>query len=323
MIKDFQTYINEGLFDRSQSEFIIKKTDKGVEQTYIPKTKSELRDTIKRLIDEQGGTDHPNLNNIDVSELHEPDCFDCLFGPARGGFNVCPDISSWKMNEECSTIGMFHGNDVIKEFVVPEGITRLGEQFFRECASLESVVIHDGISCIGNYAFQECGKLTSVVIPDTVTVIENGAFFDCLGLTSIELPDSITQMGEYVFWDCNHLEHINIPKGVRIIEREMFNFCSKLESIEIPDNIREISDRAFSCSGLKSIVIPNGVTYIGSYAFYECFSLERVEIPDSVREIGDDAFESCRKLKSIKIPYKCKIDGRIAPLPTIVTRRHP
>ena len=322
MIKDFQTYINEGLFDRSQSEFIIKKTDKGVEQTYIPKTKSELYDTIRRLIDEQGGTDHPNLNNIDISELHEPDCFDCLFGPARGGFNVCPDISNWKMNEECSTIGMFYGNDVIKEFVVPEGITRLDEQFFRECPSLESVVIHDGISCIGNHAFQECSNLTSVVIPDTVTVIENGAFFKCEGLPSIKLPNSITQIGEYTFWGCNNMSQINIPNGLQVINRNMFSFCTGLEYIEIPDNIKEISDHAFSCCGLKSIIIPNGVTYIGFYAFYECFSLERVEIPDSVRKIGDDAFESCRKLKSIKIPYNCKIDGRIAPLST-VTRRHP
>jgi len=323
MIKDFQTYINEGLFDRSQSEFIIKKTDKGIEQIYIPKTKAALYDNIKRLIDEQGGTDHPNLNNIDISELHEPDCFDCLFGPARSGFNVCPDISSWKMNEECSTVGMFYGNDVIKEFVVPEGITRLDEQFFRECPSLESVIIHDGISCIGNHAFQECKNLTSVVIHDTVTVIENGAFFQCEGLSSIKLPNSITQIGEYTFWGCNHLEHINIPKGIRTITRSMFVFCSKLESIEIPDNIKGIDDHAFSCCGLKSIVIPNSVTYIEPYAFYECFSLEHVDIPDSVGKIGDDAFSSCRKLKSIKIPYKCKIDGRIAPLPTVVTRRHP
>ena len=42
MIKDFQTYINEGLFDRNQSEFVIKKTDKGIEQIYIPKIKEEL-----------------------------------------------------------------------------------------------------------------------------------------------------------------------------------------------------------------------------------------------------------------------------------------
>ena len=320
MIKDFQTYINEGLFDRSQSEFIIKKTDKGVEQIYIPRTKSELYEYIKRLIDEQGGTDHPNLNNIDISHLHEPGCFDYLFSAINGGFNVCPDISSWKMNKECRANGMFAGNNVIKEFVIPDGITQLGEQFFK-CASLESVVIHDGISRIGNHAFQECSNLTSVVIPDTVTVIENGAFFDCLGLTSIELPDSITQMGEYVFWDCNHLEHINIPKGIRTITRSMFTFCSKLESIEIPDNIKGIDDHAFSCCGLKSIVIPNSVTYIEPYAFYECFSLERVEIPDSMKKIGDDAFESCRNLKSLEIPDKCRIDGRIAPLPTKITRR--
>ena len=38
MIKDFTTYINEGLFDRNQSEFTIRKTDRGIEQVYFPKT---------------------------------------------------------------------------------------------------------------------------------------------------------------------------------------------------------------------------------------------------------------------------------------------
>lgn len=321
MIKDFQTYINEGLFDRNQSEFVVKRTDKGIERIYIPKTKDELYDTIRTLIDEQGGTDHPNLNNIDISYLHEPDCFDYLFSPVKGGFNVCPDISSWNMNKECSAIGMFAGNNVIKEFVVPEGITQLGEQFFRN-TTLESVVIPEGVSCIRNHLFMECSNLTSIVIPDSVTIIENGAFFECSSLTSIALPNSITDINDYAFWSCSKLKHINIPKGMKSIKREMFGFCTGLESIEIPDNIKEISDQAFSCSGLKSIVIPNGVTHIGLYAFDECFSLEHVEIPDSVRQIDDDAFGSCRKLKQLELPDKCRISGRITPLETKLTRRH-
>jgi hypothetical protein len=71
MIKDFQTYINEGLFDRNQSEFNIRKTDKGIEQIYIPKTKDELYMYIKLDIEQakkDGTYPDVNLNNIDVSE---------------------------------------------------------------------------------------------------------------------------------------------------------------------------------------------------------------------------------------------------------------
>ena len=72
MIKDFTTYINEGLFDRNQSEFTIRKTDRGVEQVYVPKTKEELYEYIYIAVEQakKDGT-YPNvdLNNINVSEL--------------------------------------------------------------------------------------------------------------------------------------------------------------------------------------------------------------------------------------------------------------
>ena len=54
MIKDFNTYINEGLFDRNQSEFNIRKTDRGVEQVYIPKTKEDLYKYIDIDIENYG-----------------------------------------------------------------------------------------------------------------------------------------------------------------------------------------------------------------------------------------------------------------------------
>ena len=72
MIKDFQTYINEGLFDRNQSEFNIRKTDKGIEQIYTPKTKDGLYEYIDIAIEKakkDGTYPNVNLNNIDVSEL--------------------------------------------------------------------------------------------------------------------------------------------------------------------------------------------------------------------------------------------------------------
>ena len=95
MIKDFKTYINEGLFDRNQSEFVIIKTDKGIEQIYIPKTKEELYSYIDLDIEQakkEGTYPNVNLNNIDVSELGDDD-LNGLFSDKI--YMINPDISNW------------------------------------------------------------------------------------------------------------------------------------------------------------------------------------------------------------------------------------
>jgi hypothetical protein len=52
----------------------------------------------------------------------------------------------------------------IKEFVIPKGVTTIGEGAFRGCSSLTSVTIPSSVTTIGNYAFSGCSSLTSVTI---------------------------------------------------------------------------------------------------------------------------------------------------------------
>ena len=206
MIKDFQTYINEGLFYRNQSEFAIRKTDKGIEQVYIPKSKSELYSYIELDIEKakKDGT-YPdiNLNNIDVSELGDY-ALNGLFGDIYKKIN--PDISNW--NIKYIPNNFFYGNEQIKEFTIPNGVTSIGE-----------------------YAFCGCHDLESVTIPNSVTDIEDGTFMDCTGLTSIEIPNSVTSIGYDAFQGCTNLTSVTIsklcyidaksfPKNCKIIRRD-------------------------------------------------------------------------------------------------------
>ena len=46
-----------------------------------------------------------------------------------------------------------------------------------------SFVIPNGVTSIGNYAFRDCTSLTSVKIPNSVTSIGEFAFYDCTSLT--------------------------------------------------------------------------------------------------------------------------------------------
>lgn len=62
------------------------------------------------------------------------------------------------------------------EYVIPEGVTEIGEHAFFACRSLTSVVIPDSVVEIGNCALEECENLTSI---DSAIELEDRVFEDC------------------------------------------------------------------------------------------------------------------------------------------------
>ncbi len=158
-------------------------------------------------------------------------------------------------------------------------------------ANIKNVVISDGVTSIGNRAFAFCIALTSITIPASVTSIGNSAFRNCSSLSSITIPASVTSIGAYAFDSCTSLDNITIPNSVTSIDEGAFYGCSGLSSITIPFSVTSIGNQAFvGCRNLTSITIPTRVTSIGNRAFYNCDSLTSITIPNSVTSIGSDAF---------------------------------
>ena len=220
---------------------------------------------------------------------------------------------------------------------IPEGVTSIGDEAFRDCLSLTSVTIPSSVTIIGDEAFYNCSSLTSVTIPEGVTSIGDSAFCWCSGLTSVTIPSSVITIGNYAFEGCFSLTSVTIPSSVTSIGDYAFEGCSSLTSVTIPESVTSIGDRAFCwCPGLTSVTIPSSVTSIGDRAFEGCSSLTSfvvdsanqhysaindllcskdgktlvacpggltsVTIPSSVITIGNYAFESCFSLTSVTIP---------------------
>ena len=142
---------------------------------------------------------------------------------------------------------------------------------------IKDLIIPNSVTSIGEYAFYGCSGLTSVTIPNSVTSIGTGAFSGCSGLTSVTIPSSLTTLGQSVFSDCSGLTSVNIPNSVTSIGNGVFSRCSGLTSVTIPNSVTSIGNTAFSsCSGLTEVKIGSGVRDIGSGAFAYCAELSEV-----------------------------------------------
>ena len=62
---------------------------------------------------------------------------------------------------------------------------------------IKNLVIPNAVTSIGDMAFNGCTGLTSVTIPNSVTTIGGSTFSGCNGLTSVTIPNSVTSIGEY------------------------------------------------------------------------------------------------------------------------------
>ena len=215
-------------------------------------------------------------------------------------------------------------NGPLREVEIPNTITNIGANAFRECQSLTSIQIPEGVTSIGEEAFWHCDELTSIQIPDSVTSIGKGAFSNCAKLKSANIPHGITAVSEMLFtWTA--LDNVEIPDNITAIGGEAFR-CCKFTDIQIPDSVTTMGHGVFAeCKNLKNIVIPDTVmsmdygTFDGcdnlvkaelshniqcitARTFFDCISLTTVIIPDKVESIEESAFMYCSALDNITIP---------------------
>ena len=106
-----------------------------------------------------------------------------------------------------------------KTYEIPDSVTRIGQNAFENCTSLESVTIPNSVTSIGDCAFYDCESLTSVTIPDSVTSIGGSAFYNCISLAVAVI------LGDNVSIDSNAFENDTLllcKSSTKLKDREGF-----------------------------------------------------------------------------------------------------
>ena len=188
----------------------------------------------------------------------------------------------------------------LKEIVLPNSVTVIGNEAFLGLASLERINIPSSVTTIGAYAFTGCKLLSSISLPKSVTEIGYSAFTYCDSLKFNEYCD-VCYLGNeenpyfaLIYPMFMYSYEFEINPQTNIIATAAFAECSYLTDINIPDSVTVIGHSAFAyCFSLENLTIGKNVKTIGPYAFDSCVSLTEVFIPKSVKNIGEYAFNGC------------------------------
>ena len=163
--------------------------------------------------------------------------------------------------------------------------------------TLKEVILPDGLTTIGNSAFAMCKALYKLNIPSTVTTLGRW-ILEGAGLTSFVIPDGAT-LSESTFYGSSIVE-IRIPTTMTEIPAYCFTECKNLERIFLHDDISNIGKEAFfNCYALKSFTAPRSLTVLSDALFYNCESLSRVTLHDGITEFGTECFTFCTSLREL------------------------
>ncbi len=143
-------------------------------------------------------------------------------------------------NKDKTELIQYPAGNTRTDYVIPDGVTIIGDFAFDYCHKLTSITIPDGVTSIGTGAFCECANLESIKLSDSLISIGEGAFAACRKLRSVIIPESVTSIDGFAFSSCVALDYIHIPSGVTSIAEAIVS--SDAEKAEFIEEIREMLD---------------------------------------------------------------------------------
>ena len=173
-----------------------------------------------------------------------------------------------------------------------------------------AVVIPENVTEIGYEAFKDCITLQEVSFPSRLRSIDYGAFMGCVNLKKVDLPDCLRYLGadatEGVFEGCTSLHEVHLPTELNTLGANTFKGCTSLTTIQVPKDIETVGVSNFEGSGLRNVIFADNIKKIPAWLFNDCNTLTSIEIPETVIEIGYETFRDCNNLTDITFSNKLR-----------------
>ena len=158
---------------------------------------------------------------------------------------------------------LYLNGEEVKDLIIPESVTSIGNYAFDNCRGLTSVTIPNSVTSIGAFAFDDCRGLTSVTIPNTITSIVNGTFENCINLTSVTIPNSVTSIKGFAFYGCSSLIYVKVEKETppSIGASYTFSNCTNA-TLYVPRGSKDAYENATRWTDFKEIVEYDPITVL-------------------------------------------------------------
>ena len=271
------------------------------------------------------------FTGTEISSLTVGDSFDFatirLGGVPFDGITLKVASGSEKYKEQDGVIYnadktqiLFVNASVTGTFVVPAGVTKLGDYAFA-VSKIDKIVLADSVTELGVGVF-ESSTLTAVDFAGaTLTAIPENAFRNSF-ITAIVLPESVTKLGanafassalatfkgdgleeigSRAFENCLALREIALADGIETMGDGVFYGCKSLEEATMPSVKKLGEDTFYGASALKKVTFGDNATTIGDYTFVRT-PIKTVVLGNALEKVGQGAFYGCNDLKAIVLP---------------------
>jgi hypothetical protein len=177
---------------------------------------------------------------------------------------------------------------------MPPDVKKIGDYAFYQMTTIKDVILPEAPTSIGQYAFFECSGLTGPMnVPNTVTSIGKYAFYRTNN-SEVNIPSSVKSLSTYALSDVRNVINYdarvsNIPEGC------FYGVNVKPTKINMTDEsiaaITRISRNGFYKVPLNKLPVTDNVTYIDYAAFNGCEINEPVVFSNAgLTTVGNNIF---------------------------------
>ncbi len=147
----------------------------------------------------------------------------------ESAFRDCSSLTSVNLPGKITEIEKytFAGTESLKSIAIPATVTEIGKCAFQG-SGLTQVVLPDKLTKLGQEVFSDCEDLGRVVMSKNLAVIPYRAFYNCTEITTAILYSGTEKVEKEAFALCNKLTAVTVPRTVTEIASDAFTYTFRM-----------------------------------------------------------------------------------------------